>query len=302
MKSIFILHGSDSSNIIETLGEVIQNKTLTFQFILVYTSKILKNNSYRINFISRLHPFANVSKIGNSTITEQLSAKTSTHLVSKVYSLQSPNTLWKSYIHLDVLDLWYNGGQVGDCIYGGFSVYDVSELDLMWHGKHHPEIFLQCKSGIHIGGKHLVRSLISSREAFIVILYSYAQYSNISFSLNISYTDCQGVFIGVYKWFVHPLHFTVKQRWNHWIGHGVYELYYQISIFSKQCLALQLYDKEGQKKLCRAKVHLKEEEFGCCLSSVYFFSSDFKILGEQFHFSSESLQFYNCKKTNICKQ
>ena len=116
-----------------------------------------------------------------------------------MYILQSPNTSQKSHVQLDILDLWYNGGQTNNCMYGGLSVYDIKKIDFMWHGKPHPEVFLQCKSGIHIGGKHLVRSLISSGMEFVVILYIYVQYSNVACRWNISYTDCQGVFIDVVR-------------------------------------------------------------------------------------------------------
>ena len=49
LNSIHILHGFESSSIIQTIGEVIQ-EMVPFQILLVYRSEIFKSNSYRIIF------------------------------------------------------------------------------------------------------------------------------------------------------------------------------------------------------------------------------------------------------------
>ena len=82
-----------------------------------------------------------------------------------------------------------------------------------------------------------------------------------------------------------PLHFSVQNKWkiqwNFNYGHlGIPQLQGEIAFLSKQCLAFQLYAKEGRNKICKGKVYLRkynEEKIGCMhLSLVYFIGSGFR--------------------------
>ena len=108
-----------------------------------------------------------------------------------------------------------------------------------------------------------------------------------------------------------PLHFSIENKWKiHWTFNNrhldVLQLKGEMSIFSKQCLALQLYVKEGRNKICKGKYN--EEKLGCMhLSLVYFIGSGFRKYDDSYYdrhsfyqviderFSKWILRSYNSK-------
>ena len=148
-------------------------------------------------------------------------------------------------------------------------------------------MFLQCKSGSHIGGKHLVRTLISSGEAFAVIFYKYAKYSNVSWKLHISTTKCKGVFLDVCKQteMFHKNNFKWRNHVN--FRHNLHKP-------SNECLALQLSGMEGNKEFCHGRVIIITAMNVVCthLSLTYFTSSGFRTLGVYGGFAEKISMFH----------
>ena len=95
------------------------------------------------------------------------------------------------YLHINVtlLSLNYNGPNVGNCKYGGLSIYDYVENTMK-------EVFLTCDNMLPplLTYQHS-RVVISNKKNIFLIFYSYMPYSTIEMEMMIEPTICQGVHV-----------------------------------------------------------------------------------------------------------
>ena len=138
----------------------------------------------------------------------------------------------------------------------------------------------------------MVRTVISSGEALAVVFYRYAEYSNISWKLNVSRTKCQGVFVDICS---DSLNYNFENKWN--IKCWTYVIFSCVlDVSFEQCLALQLCGLEERETLCVARISFQGIfNTGCTdLSLIYFTSPDFGIFEESLRFGASDM--YNFKE------
>ena len=141
MNLIFIINGPGLFDHFHTLDKTLHNMKLSFQCLLVHTSEVYLHNIYNITFHSKLSKTnfldlttSKMNLFGNLYKSKIFSEK-------RVYFLQAK---YKTYIQLDILDLYYEEGRIANCKYGGMSVYDIKHKSdtSTWYTEHNPEVFL----------------------------------------------------------------------------------------------------------------------------------------------------------------